>query len=115
MFSKAISKGHLGSLDEPKKTLRKPLASQNKVTGPATSLRSHVEKTVGSAKKPKPVPCVKPMQKTSKVEPASKITKPNVRHSVDLDKSNDNSLYVSALEDLAEENGRTVSLMILPH
>ncbi|KOC60224.1 G2/mitotic-specific cyclin-B3 [Habropoda laboriosa] len=51
----------------------------------------------------KPVPRVKPVKKDEeKTEVASEIV--NVRRSLDLEKSEDSSLYVSALEDIGDDS-----------
>lgn len=51
--------------------------------------------------KSKPLPRVKPIiKKDDKTEIPNKVV--NIRHSTDLEKSEDNSLYVSALEDVTD-------------
>lgn len=52
--------------------------------------------------KSKPLPRVKPIiKKEDKTEIPNKVVV-NIRHSTDLEKSEDNSLYVSALEDVTD-------------
>ncbi|XP_072762964.1 G2/mitotic-specific cyclin-B3 isoform X2 [Anoplolepis gracilipes] len=56
--------------------------------------------------KSKPLPRIKPIiKKDDKMEISNKIV--NIRHSTDLEKSEDNSLYVSALEDVTESLKKT--------
>lgn len=53
----------------------------------------------------KPRPRLKPKKDDEKAEIAIKIV--NYKHSLDLEKSDDNSLYVSALEDVTDSTKRT--------
>lgn len=56
--------------------------------------------------KSKPLPRIKPIiKKDEKTEISNKIG--NIRHSTDLEKSEDNSLYVSALEDVTDSLKKT--------
>ncbi|RLU20783.1 hypothetical protein DMN91_007397 [Ooceraea biroi] len=77
----------------------------NVVEKPAT------EKTVAVAKvvpiKLKPPPRKSTVKKDEKTEVPNKVVNTNVRHSVDLEKSEDSSLYVSALEDVTDSTRRT--------
>lgn len=67
--------------------------------------------------KSKPLPRVKPIiKKDDKTEISNKVG--NIRHSTDLEKSEDNSLYVSALEDVTESlkkirrsNNKVISIL----
>lgn len=53
----------------------------------------------------KPLPRVKPIiKKDDKTEISNKVT---IRHSSDLEKSEDSSLYVSALEDVTDSLKKT--------
>ncbi|KZC13034.1 G2/mitotic-specific cyclin-B3 [Dufourea novaeangliae] len=93
---------------EPKKAVKKPTVTQIKPYTQTSSVRT-LEKAVTKAEivppKPKPVPRVKPVKKDDeKVEVPSKIV--NLRRSLDLEKSEDSSLYVSALEDIGDDSER---------
>ncbi|XP_043594054.1 G2/mitotic-specific cyclin-B3 [Bombus pyrosoma] len=91
---------------EPKKTVKKTAVTQVKPFTQTSSIRT-LEKVVTKPEvipqKPKPVPRVKPVKKDDgKVEIPSKIVK--VRRSLDLEKSEDSSLYVSALDDIGDDS-----------
>ncbi|KAF3426722.1 hypothetical protein E2986_06422 [Frieseomelitta varia] len=93
---------------EPKKTVKKAAVTQVKPFTQTSSVRT-LEKVVTKPEvvpqKPKPVPRVKPMKKDEeKIEVPIKIVK--VRRSLDLEKSEDSSLYVSALEDVGDDIDR---------
>lgn len=75
--------------------------------------------------KSKPLPRVKPIiKKDEKTEIVNKVLV-NIRHSTDLEKSEDNSLYVSALEDVTDSlkkirrnsNNKVISVLVyyVPH
>lgn len=89
---------------EPKKAIKKVVGTQVK-PATQTSTAKVVEKVATKLDiqppKPKPTSRVTLLKKDEeKSEIASKIV--NVRRSLDLEKSEDNSLYVSALEDVNE-------------
>lgn len=93
---------------DSKKVVKKVAAAvtQTKVYTQTSSIRT-LEKTVAKAEivplKPKIVPRVKSVKKDIEiVEIPSKII--TVRRSLDLEKSEDGSLYVSALEDVGEDS-----------
>ncbi|XP_076649011.1 cyclin B3 [Halictus rubicundus] len=93
---------------DPKKAVKKAAATvtQTKPYIQTSSIRT-LEKTVAKPEvvppKPKIMPRVKSVKKDiEKAEIPSKII--NVRRSLDLEKSEDSSLYVSALEDVGEDN-----------
>ncbi|CAK9814661.1 G2/mitotic-specific cyclin-B3 [Anthophora plagiata] len=91
---------------EPKKVTKKVTTTQVKHFTQTSSVRTH-EKAVTKPEvilsKLKPVPRVKPVKKDEeKTEVPSKIV--NVRRSLDLEKSEDSSLYVSALEDIGDDS-----------
>ncbi|CAK9799368.1 G2/mitotic-specific cyclin-B3 [Anthophora quadrimaculata] len=91
---------------EPKKATKKATTTQVKHFTQTSSVRT-LEKAVTKPEvilsKLKPVPRVKPVKKDEeKTEVPSKIV--NVRHSLDLEKSEDSSLYVSALEDIGDDS-----------
>ncbi|XP_029035402.1 G2/mitotic-specific cyclin-B3 [Osmia bicornis bicornis] len=94
---------------EPKKTVKKATSTQVKPFTQTSSVRT-LEKVVTKPEiippKPKPVPPrVKSVKKDDKkTEVASTII--NVRHSLDLEKSEDSSLYVSALEDVGDDTSK---------
>lgn len=94
----------MGGQNHPtKKTVTqiKPVESNVAVEKPADVA---VSKIIPA--KAKPVPRTKPIiKKDDKTEIANKIV--NNRRSVDLEKSEDNSLYVSALEDVTDSMKRT--------
>ncbi|XP_076762999.1 cyclin B3 [Xylocopa sonorina] len=90
---------------EPKKPVKKTTTTEIKPFTQTSSIRT-LEKAVTKPEvvpqKPKPVPRVKPVKKDDeKAEIPSKIV--NVRRSLDLEKSDDSSLYVSALEDVGDD------------
>ena len=90
---------------EPKKTFKKAAVTQVKPFTQTSSVRT-LEKVVTKPEvvpqKPKPVPRVKPIKTDEeKIEIPIKIVK--VRRSLDLEKSEDSSLYVSALEDVGDD------------
>lgn len=91
---------------EPKKAVKKTTVTQIKSFTQTSSIRT-LEKGVIKPEvipqKPKPVPRVKPIKKDEeKTEIPSKIL--NVRRSLDLEKSEDSSLYVSALEEITDDS-----------
>ncbi|OAD58626.1 G2/mitotic-specific cyclin-B3 [Eufriesea mexicana] len=91
---------------EPKKTVKKTFVTQVKPFAQTSSIRT-LEKIVTKPEvvpqKPKPVPRVKSIKKDDeKTELPSKIL--NVRRSLDLEKSEDSSLYVSALEEVGDDS-----------
>lgn len=93
---------------EPKKVVKKATATQAKSFTQTSSIRT-LEKFTTKPEiippKPKPVLHPKPVKKDEeKTEVASTIV--NVRHSLDLEKSEDSSLYVSALEDVGDDTSK---------
>lgn len=91
---------------EPKKAMKKATVTQVKPFIQTSSVRP-LEKAVTKPEvipaKPKLVPRVKPVNKDDeKTEIPSKIV--NVRRSLDLEKSDESSLYVSALDDVEDDN-----------
>ncbi|XP_012286391.1 G2/mitotic-specific cyclin-B3 [Orussus abietinus] len=108
-ITNAIGKSFGAQLHEPKKLVKKAIVTQTKPIVPTSSLRT-LEKILGKPDnvvpaKPKPVPKVKPVKKDDeKAEVPSKIV--NVRRSLDLEKSEDGSLYVSALEEISTDSGK---------
>ncbi|KAG7207685.1 hypothetical protein KM043_009304 [Ampulex compressa] len=98
----------LGTQQEPKRAAKKATVTQVKPATQTSSLRT-LDKITAKPEvvpvKPKPVPRVKSVKKDDEnVQIPSKIV--NVRRSLDLEKSEDNSLYVSALEDVVEESAK---------
>lgn len=93
---------------EPKKTVKKTIVTQVKpgtLTSSVRTLEKIVTKPEVVPQKPKPVPRVKSIKKDDeKTELPSKIL--NVRRSLDLEKSEDSSLYVSALEEVGDDSTR---------
>ncbi|XP_076671564.1 cyclin B3 [Andrena cerasifolii] len=91
---------------EPKKALRKATITQVKPITQTSSVRTldtAATKSEVAHARPKPLPRVKPVKKDEeKTEIPSKIV--NVRRSLDLEKSEDSSLYVSALEDVGDDS-----------
>ncbi|XP_076242603.1 cyclin B3 [Calliopsis andreniformis] len=91
---------------EPKKAVKRQTVTQVKSLTQTSSVRT-LEKVVSKPEvappKPKPVPRVKAVKKNDeKTEIPNKIV--NARRSLDLEKSEDSSLYVSALEDVGDES-----------
>lgn len=103
----AIGKSLGVQLHEPKKVVKKVQATQ--VKPPAHSLRTQ-DKVIAkpdnvTATKTKPVARAKSIKKNDeKVELPSKIV--NIRRSLDLEKSEDSSLYVSALEEVPDDSAK---------
>nr|XP_031849989.1 G2/mitotic-specific cyclin-B3 [Nomia melanderi]XP_031849990.1 G2/mitotic-specific cyclin-B3 [Nomia melanderi]XP_031849992.1 G2/mitotic-specific cyclin-B3 [Nomia melanderi]XP_031849993.1 G2/mitotic-specific cyclin-B3 [Nomia melanderi]XP_031849994.1 G2/mitotic-specific cyclin-B3 [Nomia melanderi] len=92
---------------EPKKTIKKSTvpAKPYTQTSSVRTLEKVVPKPEVVPPKPKPALRIKPGKKDDeKVEIPSKIV--SVRRSLDLEKSEDNSLYVSALEDVGDDSER---------
>lgn len=94
---------------EPKKPIKKPLGTQIKPlteTSSDRTLENDVKKVTKPEvvpTKPKPIPRVKQLKKEDeKAEVHSKIV--SVRRSLDLEKSEDGSLYVSALDDVGNDS-----------
>ncbi|KMQ93953.1 g2 mitotic-specific cyclin-b3 [Lasius niger] len=93
-ITNAISTSLGGQNHAPKKTIT--LVKPTLVTDKPTD---NIAKVLPV--KSKPLPRVKPIiKKDDKTEISNKAG--NIRHSTDLEKSEDNSLYVSALEDVTE-------------
>ncbi|XP_017876293.1 G2/mitotic-specific cyclin-B3 isoform X2 [Ceratina calcarata] len=92
---------------EPKKVIKKATTTTTTQIKPFTqtssirTLDKGISKPEVVPQKPKPVPRVKPVKKDDdKIEIPTKIV--NVRRSLDLEKSDDSSLYVSALDDVGD-------------
>ncbi|XP_076292111.1 cyclin B3 [Lasioglossum baleicum] len=108
-ITNAIGKTLGAHQQDPKKAVKKAVTAvvtQTKAYTQTSSIRT-LEKTVAKPEvvplKPKIAPRVKSVKKdVEKVEIPSKIV--NVRRSLDLEKSEDSSLYVSALEDIGEDS-----------
>lgn len=105
-ITNAIGKTLGAHPQEPKKAVKRPTVTQVKPVTQTSSVRT-LDKAASKPEiappKPKPVPRVKPVRKNDeKIDIPIKIV--NVRRSLDLEKSEDNSLYVSALEDVGDES-----------
>ncbi|XP_053998117.1 G2/mitotic-specific cyclin-B3 [Hylaeus anthracinus] len=104
-ITNAIGKTLGGHTQEPKKALKRTTVTQIKPLVQTSSVRTldkHVPKPEVIPSKPKPVPRVKPVKKDEeKTEVSSKIVCP--KRSLDLEKSDDSSLYVSALDDVGDD------------
>ncbi|XP_076630095.1 cyclin B3 [Colletes latitarsis] len=91
---------------EPKKGIKKTVVTQTKPFIQTSSVRT-LDKAPSKLEviptKPKPTLRAKPIKKDDeKIEMPSKIV--CIRRSLDLEKSEDSSLYVSALEDVEDDN-----------
>ena len=110
----AIGKTLSVQLHEPKKVIKKTETTQIKPVTQTHSLRTLGKGLVKpdnvaavAATKTKPLSRVKTVKKNDEkivTDVLSKIV--NVRHSLDLEKSEDNSLYVSALEDVSVDSAK---------
>ena len=107
-ITNAIGKTLGSHQQEPKKALRKATVTQVKPITQTSSVRTldtAATKPEVAHARPKPLPRVKPVKKDEdKSEIPSKIV--NVRRSLDLEKSEDSSLYVSALEDVGDDSAK---------
>lgn len=104
---------------EPKKAIKKTTTTTTTQIKPFTqtssvrTLDKGVSKPEVVPQKPKPVPRVKPIKiDDDKIEIPTKIV--NVRRSLDLEKSDDNSLYVSALDDVGDISRKSRKSSIQP-
>ncbi|XP_071648644.1 G2/mitotic-specific cyclin-B3 [Temnothorax longispinosus] len=103
-ITNAITTSLAGQNHPSKKMVTQTKSVESNVALPEKPANVAVSKIVPA--KAKPVPCVKPIiKKDDKTETANKVV--NNRMSSDLERSEDNSLYVSALEDITDSVKRT--------